>query len=115
MAYKTTAICDKCKSEVTVNTNHFNEYQHGYRTVKLEISQYSIHTYLFCGQCCKSLGLNNETKSVESAKTVADTLIDCIAEIVAEQVAERTDWYGQTRATKLPWKETRGIRFLAIS
>lgn len=85
MAYKVTAICDKCKKEETQDGQWFSKGK-GWQEVKFEIAQYENKTYLFCNDCRKSLGLVKEQpNSTVKVETVADKLFDCIAEIVAEQ------------------------------
>ena len=85
MAYKITAICDRCNKEETQESQWFNN--NNWQEVKFEIAQYQHKKYLFCPDCRKQLGLIKETPtSVVKVETVADKLFDCIAEIVAEQM-----------------------------
>lgn len=87
MAYKITAICDRCKKEETQDSQWFSEGKNGWQEVKFEIAQYQYKKYLFCPECRKQLGLIKESPaSVVKVETVADRLFDCIAEIVAGQM-----------------------------
>ena len=84
MAYRVTAICDKCKKEETQDSEWFNKEKSGWKEVNFQISQYQYKNYLFCFDCRKQLGLIEESvTSVVRVETVADRLFDCISEIVA--------------------------------
>jgi hypothetical protein len=87
MAYKITAICDKCKKEEMQEGQWFDKDKNRWQEVKFEISQYEYRNYLFCFDCRKKLGLvkENSTEKVH-IETVADKLIGCISEIVTEQM-----------------------------
>ena len=85
MAYRIIATCDKCKKETIQDGKYFSERSAGWQEVKFEISQYEHKTYLFCGDCRKSLGLvKDDPKSTVRIETVADRLFECITEIAAE-------------------------------
>ena len=85
--YKITAICDRCKAEVTETkkTGHgYTNAPKNWQKVNIKISQYEEKEYLFCEKCRKELGLINEEQpnkevGVESVET---RLFDCITEIV---------------------------------
>jgi hypothetical protein len=84
MAYRITAICDRCKKEETQENRYFIGKDQ-WRTVKFEVSQYDYKEYLFCHDCQMELGLiKPATEKPQKVETVADRLFDCIAEIVAE-------------------------------
>lgn len=82
MAYKITAICDKCGKEETQDSERFSLNRNGWQEVKFEIGQYQYKKYLFCSDCRKALGLiSEEPKRDVQIETVADRLFTCIAEI----------------------------------
>ena len=87
MAYKITAICDRCKKEETQNHRWFTMGDNKWKEIELKVSDYNKTEYLFCFDCQKELGLIDiKTARVQPAETVADRLMACIAEIVAGQV-----------------------------
>ena len=85
--YKITAICDRCKAEVTeIKKTEYGwaNVPDNWQKVNIKISQYEEKEYLFCEKCRKELGLINEEQpnkevGVESVET---RLLDCITEIV---------------------------------
>lgn len=94
MAYKLTAICDRCKTQVTQEGKYFENSNSDikFHEVHLELpSCYNQKTYLFCEKCCEELGVLelgwvSDKKEFGDAKTVADKLMECINEIVAQQI-----------------------------
>ena len=87
MAYKVTAICDRCAKEETHANKYFNIIKNEWQEVRFEISQYELKVYLFCVDCRKALGLINENSKIPvKVESVADRLFDCISEIVSQNM-----------------------------
>jgi len=89
MAYKITAICDRCKKEKTQNSQFFSNQSGEFQTIRLKIGQYECKDYLFCLDCRKALGLvKDETEKPPAIESIEDRLFNCIAEIVAENMPQ---------------------------
>jgi hypothetical protein len=89
MAYKHTAICDRCKHEDEYEATR-KLRQLGWTDVKISTEQRTsrdLASYLLCPKCCESLGIGDTEKpTADQERSLADRLMDCIDEMVSEAV-----------------------------
>jgi hypothetical protein len=89
MAYKHTAICDRCKREGEYEAI-YKLRQSGWTDVKISTEQLSsrdLASYLLCPKCCESLGIGGKEKpTAEQERSLADRLMNYMEEMVAEVV-----------------------------
>lgn len=88
MAYRITAICDRCKLEVTQDQERFSNYESEtrFQEVTLRVGYKNEKQYLFCDKCCEELGIfKPSTNEIDKVESIGDKLIECINEIIAQQ------------------------------